>query len=207
MTAERFNQIIKEQFELCESVLCSKAKEYATEDRLHNFKMAAGMMGCEPREALAGMMAKHTISIYDMCRAEDMAPMMLWDEKITDSINYLLLLKALVMESPCDTPKVNKEVNEDPFVRGLKDQLLSIFPLGTAELLRGAPMYYNPRRLEDSDELLVCLETDFEVMMLNRPEIQKDLERLATRIAGFPIEVHLLRPESEGEYESEHMEE
>lgn len=69
MNSEWFEKVINEQIKTCTDVLIGKAKEYATDDdRLHNFKNAAGMMGCDPKEALAGMMAKHTISIYDMCR-------------------------------------------------------------------------------------------------------------------------------------------
>lgn len=55
-------------------------------------------MSCDPKEALAGMMAKHTISVYDMCRSGKDYPIELWNEKITDHINYLLLLKAIVEE-------------------------------------------------------------------------------------------------------------
>lgn len=99
MTTENFNKAVEAQILRCTDILCKKASEYATEDRLHNFKNAAGMMGCDPKEALAGMMAKHTISIYDMCRSgRDDYPLNLWEEKITDHINYLLLLKALVVE-------------------------------------------------------------------------------------------------------------
>ena len=99
MNSEWFEKVIKEQIKTCEDVLISKAKEYATDDdRLHNFKNAAGMMSCDPKEALAGMMAKHTISIYDMCRSGKDYPIELWNEKITDHINYLLLLKAVVEE-------------------------------------------------------------------------------------------------------------
>lgn len=98
MTTERFNDVIELQMKRCTDILCKKAEEYATSDRLHNFKNAAGMQSCDPKEALAGMMAKHTISIYDMCRSGRIFPMELWDEKITDHINYLLLLKALVVE-------------------------------------------------------------------------------------------------------------
>ena len=93
-----FNFTVDEQLRKCQDILCAKAEEYATADRLHNFKNAAGMMSATPQEALAGMMAKHTISIYDMCRSGKIYPMSLWEEKITDHINYLLLLKALVVE-------------------------------------------------------------------------------------------------------------
>ena len=45
------------------------------------------------------MLAKHIVSLYDMCFAEEVVyPMDTWDEKITDSLNYLFLLKAIVKE-------------------------------------------------------------------------------------------------------------
>jgi hypothetical protein len=42
------------------------------------------------------MMAKHTVSIYDMCNSGKEYSIDMWNEKITDSINYLLLLRALI---------------------------------------------------------------------------------------------------------------
>ena len=98
MNTQRFNEVVAEQIKRSTDVLCSKAKEYATEDRLHNFKTAAALEGLTPRQALAGMMAKHTVSVYDMCWSSNDFPMTMWDEKITDHINYLLLLKAVIVE-------------------------------------------------------------------------------------------------------------
>ena len=101
MKTDIFNKVIDDQIEKCHNVLVGKAKEYAdneNDDRLHNFKNAGGMMSESPRSALAGMMAKHTISIYDMCKSQENYPIALWEEKITDHINYLLLLKAVVVE-------------------------------------------------------------------------------------------------------------
>lgn len=98
MTTEKFNNIINWQIEHCKSILCSKAEEYATADRLHNFKIAGALQGISPVQALMGMMAKHTVSVADMCMSGETYPQELWDEKITDSINYLLLLSALVWE-------------------------------------------------------------------------------------------------------------
>lgn len=43
-------------------------------------------------------MAKHTVSIYDMARSDDSFSLEKWDEKITDHINYLILLRAVVVE-------------------------------------------------------------------------------------------------------------
>lgn len=101
MTTEVFNSIIHNQISRCEETLCKKAEEYATEDRLHNFKQAAALQNCRPTTALAGMMCKHTVSVYDMLNGLEKGktyPTELWDEKIGDSINYLLLLSAMVRE-------------------------------------------------------------------------------------------------------------
>lgn len=99
MNNANFEKILERQMHQCAKVLIDKAREYATEDRLHNFKVAAGLQGVSPIKALAGMMAKHTVSIYDMCKDGEHG-LVMWDEKITDHINYLLLLRALAEEKP-----------------------------------------------------------------------------------------------------------
>ena len=98
MTATEFERIFEEQVERSRIVLVNKASEYATEDRLHNFKVAAALEGKTPEQALAGMMAKHTVSVYDMAESGLVYPIELWQEKITDHINYLFLLNAIVRE-------------------------------------------------------------------------------------------------------------
>ena len=108
MTHETFESVMQEQLTLCTDILCKKSKEYSSqEDKLHNFKNAAGLQGVTQIQALSGMMAKHTISIYDMCMSDKAFPVELWEEKITDSINYLLLLKAAVVEEQ-DKPTTEK---------------------------------------------------------------------------------------------------
>lgn len=98
MSSEVFERLLNEQLDRSRDVLCTKANEYATGDRLHNFRVAAGLRGCSLEQAVAGMMAKHTVSVYDMCESGKDYPIALWAEKITDSINYLLLLNAVVRE-------------------------------------------------------------------------------------------------------------
>lgn len=98
MTSEAFNKLFDEQIGRSQKILIKKASEYATEDRLHNFHVAADLTGGTTERALAGMMAKHTISIYDMCMSGKKYPIELWEEKITDHINYLLLLNAVVRD-------------------------------------------------------------------------------------------------------------
>ena len=99
MNVQKFNEIVADQIKRSTDTLCIKAKEYATEDRLHNFKTAAALQGTTPKQALAGMMAKHTVSVYDMCMSPSDFSQAMWDEKITDHINYLLLLRAVIQEN------------------------------------------------------------------------------------------------------------
>ena len=93
--------MFEKQVGRCAETLQRKKKEYTgdSQDRLSAFKVAAAMQGCKPERALAGMMAKHIVSLYDMCYADrETFDMTTWDEKITDSLNYLFLLKAIVEE-------------------------------------------------------------------------------------------------------------
>jgi len=99
MTTTDFNACLKDMQAHTLDVLTAKATEYATDDRLHNFKAAAALQRETPVKALGGMMVKHTVSVYDLihdCEAGAEIPRDLWAEKITDSINYLYLLWALL---------------------------------------------------------------------------------------------------------------
>ena len=102
MNNEHFEKITAERLAKCVKVMCAKSDEYATEsDKLHNFKVAGALQGCTDVKALGGMMVNHTVSVYDLINdfenGKDI-PIELWDEKIGDSINYLLLLNAMVKE-------------------------------------------------------------------------------------------------------------
>lgn len=99
MTLEKFNSSVSRQLEYCESLLVTKGVEYAPNaevDRLASFKVAAALQDVSEKEALCGMLAKHLVSVYEMCRTEGPYTPEKWTEKITDSINYLLILKAMV---------------------------------------------------------------------------------------------------------------
>ena len=99
MDSKVFNKHLSKMQEITVETLKAKAQEYATDgDRLHNFKVAAAVQGITPRQALGGMMAKHTVSVYDMIGTGAEYPIELWEEKIKDSINYLFLLWAMVQE-------------------------------------------------------------------------------------------------------------
>lgn len=100
MNKKDFEKIVNAQIQQCAAIMLNKANEYASadEDRLAHFKRAGALQECEPETALMGMFAKHLVSVTKMCIAPENEKPELWLEKITDSINYLLLLRALVEE-------------------------------------------------------------------------------------------------------------
>ena len=106
MNQKEFNEVIVRQTDHCKSMLVAKGAEYAPRavkntavDRLAHFKKAAVVvLNTTPRAALMGMLSKHLISVSDMCMCERKYSKEQWDEKITDSINYFLILRAIVEE-------------------------------------------------------------------------------------------------------------
>ena len=101
ITQKEVNDVFDGQVALCREILQKKTKEYTGDDtdRLGAFKAAAVLQHTTPERALAGMLAKHIVSLYDMCFADGVSfDAGTWDEKITDSLNYLFLLKAIVKE-------------------------------------------------------------------------------------------------------------
>lgn len=101
MNSKDFEKLNEKKIKECLALMSVKSDEYATKDVLHNFKVAGEVQGCTPIKALGGMMCKHTVSVYDLIRDFDAGktiPLSIWNEKINDSINYLLLLNALIIE-------------------------------------------------------------------------------------------------------------
>lgn len=99
MNISDFNNVVQTQVNRSLGTLVQKGVEYGSDvDRLHAFKQAAHLQNITNKEALGGMMVKHTTSIYDMINSGETYSEEMWDEKIGDHINYLLLLRALVAE-------------------------------------------------------------------------------------------------------------
>lgn len=99
MTQKQFEMIVEQQISITKSLLITKGQEYSlSDDRLEAFRKAAHLQGETLKQALCGMLAKHVVSVYDMAMSEREFSEGRWTEKITDSINYLLLLKAAVLE-------------------------------------------------------------------------------------------------------------
>lgn len=100
MTNVVFEDIVTKQIDYCKELLLRKGQGYADEetDRLRFFKTAAELEQVPVKQALFGMMTKHLVSLADMCRLDNIRDENIWTEKISDTINYCLLLKALVYE-------------------------------------------------------------------------------------------------------------
>jgi hypothetical protein len=97
-----FEECIENRIRNIREVLSIKAKEYATDtNRFHNFDVGARILNTTPEAALQGMMLKHIVSILDLVHwastNEDMLTESIIDEKIGDTINYLLLLEGLLL--------------------------------------------------------------------------------------------------------------
>lgn len=101
MTHVDFDLLLESRIRKIKSTLASKACEYATDDRLHNFKRSGQISDRTPEEALLGMWTKHVTSIFDIVdEVADgkLASAAMVDEKLGDAINYLILLEALLLE-------------------------------------------------------------------------------------------------------------
>lgn len=114
MNQLEINEIFERTISECRSVLCSKANEYVGEgDRLDNFKQAAKLQREKISTALGGMLAKHTISIFDMIARHEAGEEFTaekWGEKIIDHINYLILLQAVLAEERKGTAQTESHI-------------------------------------------------------------------------------------------------
>ena len=107
MKTDQFEKLLKARLVKMEQTLGAKAREYATDsDRLHNFKVAAGISETSVEKALWGMALKHLVSVIDMIEGRTAVTPELVDEKIGDLINYLVLLEAVFMEEQEESEEV-----------------------------------------------------------------------------------------------------
>lgn len=101
MNGEKFEKLSRSLLDQCEKTMFSKAKEYATEDRLYNFRQPTSMMKVSPAEVCLFYQMKHIASITKIGReiTAGKAPSReMLREKCQDIINYTLLFHALVEE-------------------------------------------------------------------------------------------------------------
>ena len=90
-----------EKLDRIESLLVKKGAEYNLDenDRFSDFKQAAAFTGQTPEQVLYGYMLKHLMSVTAMVQSEKTFTKELWNEKITDICNYLILLQGLLRDT------------------------------------------------------------------------------------------------------------
>ena len=159
MKTEDFESLVKNVFKHCEGLLNgAKKDEYAgEEDRLRNFKTGASQRETIPEDYLLGVKAKHTASISDMVKDLKIGkdyPLALWREKITDEINYLVLLLAVLAErvgdnslNPMDS---KKQDNVSTHLFEERDQL-------NFQINRGHNIFFNMTDISKKREIC-CVE-------------------------------------------------
>lgn len=95
-----FNNTMVDLLEKVKNIMLTKGDQYNENpsDRFDQFKKASILTKISPVRTLYGMWVKHIISLSDMISSEKQYPRELWEEKIIDNINYLLLLAGAIEE-------------------------------------------------------------------------------------------------------------
>ena len=202
MNKNTFERFVEDTLGMAQKVLTRKSGEYSSsDDKLHNFVAAAKLMRCNTKEfALLGMLNKHLVSVVDMIekyeKTGELPTSNMIDEKIGDSINYFILLKACFYDDMIkkEAEKVCKcgcerEKEKDDKIKDCPERAMSI-----DEILKqnaGAianSMYQNPRKrlvVENLRKMLKSLFvwlsdnnrfTDYGKIkkILNKAELEKD---------------------------------
>ncbi len=99
MKREAFHHLVEHRIVVCQSILEDRAGQYATGDRLWNFKRAANTLGQPVPMTVVGMMSKHLVSVLDMAQGIRVFTESDIHEKFTDLHNYLYLLEATLAEA------------------------------------------------------------------------------------------------------------
>jgi len=126
ITTRELERFINERITDILDVLKTKGKVYTGDkNRFKNFNEASDILQCEPEEALVGFMTKHIVWLFDFVRQlksqqtvtkEEISEV---NEKIGDTINYLLILNAMLFKRYNDkrlqqlTEHISKINNED----------------------------------------------------------------------------------------------
>lgn len=104
MEQKDFLKCIEDTLTQCRSVLAGKGAEYAgSEDRLANFKRGANLTGATPLQVAFIYASKHYDSIASFvaktARKEPVTLSEPIEGRLTDLINYCLLMRAIIQEA------------------------------------------------------------------------------------------------------------
>lgn len=101
---------IQNQMKRCEEILDKKFNEYGLhKDPYWHFNRAADLLQQSPEQVLMALFSKHLTCIVEMAEEPPYYTRERWDEKLTDAINYLLILSSMVLaryNTPLDPGKI-----------------------------------------------------------------------------------------------------
>ena len=92
MSNERFTALVEELRKKSLDTLLQKNANYANEDRIHNFRVGAALIGGTPAQAALGYMAKHLASLIDKVKTDNFSDREDLLEKCQDIINYICFI-------------------------------------------------------------------------------------------------------------------
>lgn len=92
MDIATFELLVTEIREASLDTLIAKNKKYATEDKLHNFRVGGDIMGGTTAQACWGYLTKHLVALRDKVERNDFRDLEDLKEKCIDTINYTVFL-------------------------------------------------------------------------------------------------------------------
>jgi len=103
MKNEDFDKMVDEVFDKCKAILVDRAKVYAKEDRFHNFKRRQTILRADSPTVISLVdFTKHFQAFMDKLsdfpERHHYYSMDKYDENIIDMINYLLLMRGMIIE-------------------------------------------------------------------------------------------------------------
>ena len=94
MTNEEFLKFMQKEFDKLMELQKVKSSEYTINNFDENFEMASKLLNASKEQIALYYMTKHVVSIYDIILNKRNYDKL--DEKINDTIMYLLIINALV---------------------------------------------------------------------------------------------------------------
>ncbi len=104
MTDNYMMMAIDRQIRHCENILADKFGDYGNHaDPFWHFNRAAELLEQTPEQVLMALFSKHLTCIVEMAKDPGASVYLRWQEKLTDAINYLLILSSMI-QAKYDTP-------------------------------------------------------------------------------------------------------
>lgn len=116
MTTEKFNENLDAVISEMKQRLNNKAKEYATEDRLHNFNNIADYTGISADKVALVLLLKNLTSLKDAIVNGQEMSMEFIDEKLIDTECYFVLLRGVLMEKRLHNNEKSEDIKPRPVV-------------------------------------------------------------------------------------------